>query len=168
MDRLIHWTFRRPRKVHIQRGRPHVGPAKGVRSERDRPLASALKRSGEPAIPRASDACGHAAAGEESHRQNVGKAAARLVVRRADEAFLMRYASKARWTSCSGQAIQFARSDMCDNLDTCSLGIVLQVPRRLFNGRKEECEIKDYISEEDNQQKHATEATGVTHTRKGH
>ena len=49
-------------------------------------LASALKTSRGPAIPRASDACGHAIAGEKFHRHNFAKPAERLVVRWADEA----------------------------------------------------------------------------------
>ena len=99
-------------------------------------LASALKTSRGPAIPRASDACGHVIAGQDSHRHNFDKPAEKLLVRWADEAtsdgeeadeeFLGRDGAKARWTSCSGRAIQFAKSDVGDNLGVRSFEIVLK------------------------------------------
>ena len=137
------------------------------------PLASALKASRGPAIPRASEACGHAIAGEESRRHNFGRPAEKLVVRWADEAtsdgeeadgeFLGRDGAKARWTSCSGRAIQFAKSDVGDNVGVCNLEIAFDAPLRLSSGGKEECNIKDHISQEDRHQEAA--AIRVTKTK---
>ena len=113
-----------------------IGPSQ--QGEAARPLASALKTSRGPVIPRASEACGHAIAGEESHRHSFDKPAEKLFVRWADEAtsddeeadeeFLGRDGAKARWTSCSGRAIQFAKSGIGDNLSVCNLEIALEVP----------------------------------------
>ena len=122
------------------------------------PLASALKASRGPAIPRASEACGHAIAGEDSRRHNFGRPVEKLVVRWADEAtsdgeeadgeFLGRDGAKARWTSCSGRAIQFAKPDASEVTGICNLEIALEMPLRLNSGGKEECKIRDHISEE--------------------
>ena len=60
----------------------------------------------------------------------------------ADEALLGRDGAKARWTSCSGRAIKFAKSDNGDKLSLCNRVIALQVPRRLISGGKEECDAK--------------------------
>ena len=136
--------------------------------------ASALKTSGGPAIPRVSEACGDAIAGEESHRHGFDKPAEKLVVRwadeassdgeEADEAFLGRDGAKACWTSCSRQAIQCAKSDIGDNLSVCNLEIALQVSRRLIEGGKGECKIKDHMSEEEHHQEVAvTRVTDSEH-----
>ena len=78
-------------RVHVSSGPTPprsfpVGGAGGVGSELAGPLVSALKTSRGPVIPRASDACGHAIAGEESHRHNFGKPAEKLDIRWGDEA----------------------------------------------------------------------------------
>ena len=140
-----------------------IGPSR--QGEEAGPLASALKASRGPATSRASEACGHATAGEESRRHNFNKPAEKLLVRWADEAtsdgeeadgeLLGRDGAKAFWTSCSGRAIQFAKSDVSEDTGVCNLEIALEVPLRLNSGGKEECEIKYHISEEDRYQEAA-------------
>ena len=89
------------------------GGAGGVGSEVAGALASTLKTSRGPAIPRASEACGHAIAGEESRRHNFDKPVEKLGVRWADRAtsdgeeadgeFLGCDGAKAHWTSAADE-----------------------------------------------------------------
>ena len=75
--------------------------------------------------------------------------------------------AKARWTSFSGRAIQFAKSDVGDNPSVCNIEILLEVPLRLNSGGKEECEIKDHISEEEHCQEAAvTRVTNADNTKR--
>ena len=98
-------------------------------------------------------------------RHKFDRLAEKLFVRWADEAtsdgeeadgeFPGRDGAKARWTSCSGRAIQFAKSDVSGDTGVCNLEIALAAPLRLNSGGKEECEIQDHISEEERYQEAA-------------